>query len=165
MNAQLGNRNNRDRTSASDPLMRWRWTGRLLQSAERSPILAGMARMKAFALICCIVSLFVQSTAYAAAPSQSAMVAGADCAEMMAHAASPSDAMDPSDTPNCCADMALGCLSTMGCVAPLAMTGPDQPAPTPALINPAAYAAQLASRLYGKLIPPELTPPQTSFAM
>jgi len=145
--------------------MRWRWTVSLLQSAKRSPILAGMARLKAFALICCIVSLFVQSTAYAAAPSQSAMVAGANCAEMMAHAASPSDAMTPSDAPNCCADMALGCLGNMGCAAPLTMTGPDQTAPTPALINPAIYTAQLSSRLYGKLIPPELTPPQITFAM
>ncbi len=112
-----------------------------------------------------MVSLFVQSTAYAAAPSQSVMVAGANCAEMMAHAASPSDAMTPSDAPNCCANMALGCLGTMGCITPLAMTGPDQTALTHALINPAIYTAQLASRLYGKLIPPELTPPQTNFAM
>ncbi|MDT8279606.1 MAG: hypothetical protein RQ806_03550 [Erythrobacter sp.] len=61
--------------------------------------------------------------------------------------------------------MALGCLGMVGCVAPLAMTGPDQTAPTHALINPAIYTAQLASRLYGKLIPPELTPPQITFAM
>ncbi|MBU2587814.1 MAG: hypothetical protein KJ872_06830 [Alphaproteobacteria bacterium] len=124
-----------------------------------------MARLKAFALICCIVSLFVQSTAYAAAPSQSVMVAGANCAEMMAHAASPSDAMDPSDTPNCCADMALGCLGMVGCVAPLAMTGPAQPVSTPAPITPAIYAALIASSLYGAPIPPEFPPPQPGLAI
>ncbi|PKP95249.1 MAG: hypothetical protein CVT75_02680 [Alphaproteobacteria bacterium HGW-Alphaproteobacteria-14] len=124
-----------------------------------------MARLKAFALICCFVSLFVQGTAYAAAPSQSAMAAGANCAEMMAQAANPVGAMNPSDTPKCCGDMALGCLGAMGCVAPLTLAGPDQPAPIRALINPAIYKAQLASRLYGKLIPPELTPPQITFTM
>jgi len=124
-----------------------------------------MARFKALALICCIVSLFVQSAAYAAAPSHSAMSVGANCAEMPAHAGSQTGTTAPSDQPGCCADMASGCVGAVGCAAPLAMTGPAQPVSTPAPINPAIYAALVASSLYGAPLPPEFPPPQTGIAM
>ncbi len=116
-----------------------------------------MPMAKAFALMCCVFSLFVQGAAYAAAMPQGAMAADSDCAGMAARAESPRDAG------NCCDDMALDCLVSMGCIAPLAMPEPGAANPV-SLVDASTYTVLITSRLDGKPIPPEFPPPQSIFA-
>ncbi len=122
-----------------------------------------MQIFRSFAVLCCLLSLFVQGAAYAAAAPQAGMTASTDCAEMVSHDAGQSDARNASDTRNPCENMTLGCLVAMGCIAPLVLSEPS--ATDPVLPLPGApFAAALADTLKGQLIRPEFPPPQIVLA-
>lgn len=122
-----------------------------------------MSIFKSFAAICCLVSLFVQGSAYAAAMPQAQMTQTTDCTEMAQHDAEQSDAGNASDTGSPCDNMTLGCLVVMGCISPLVFSEPSAADPA-SPIQGARFAAALADKLTGKLIRPEFPPPQTILA-
>ena len=118
-----------------------------------------MRLFKSFAVICCLLSLFVQGVAYAAAAPQAAKITSIDCAQMASHDAGLDDARNASGIRGPCKNMTLGCLVAMGCIAPLVL--PEPSAAEPVLPVPVApYAAAWADTLKGHLIGPEFPPPQ-----
>lgn len=122
-----------------------------------------MSIFKSFAAICCLVSLFVQGSAYAAAMPQAQMTEATDCTEMTQHDAEQSGIRNASDTGNPCDNMTLSCLVAMGCIAPLVLFEPSAADPA-SPIQGATFADTLTDKLTGKLIQPEFPPPQTVFA-
>ena len=78
-----------------------------------------MSIFKALAVICSLLSLFVQGAAYAAAVPQAEMIQTIDCAEMASHDTSQPEARNAQDTGKLCDNMTLACLVEMGCIAPL----------------------------------------------
>jgi len=115
---------------------------------------------KTLALICSLLSLFVQGSAYAAAMPQGEMTRIMDCAEMVSYDADQIDARKAADTGNPCKKMTLGCLVAMGCLAPLSLSGISAvniSSPVPA----STFSATSADKLHGKVTRPESPPPQT----
>ena len=118
-----------------------------------------MSIFKTLALICSLLSLFVQGAAYAAATPQSETAQAMDCAEMASHDAGQPDARIANDKESPCKNMTLGCLVAMGCIAPLSLSGVSST--TLALPIPAVtFSAAVADELHGKLTLPESPPPQ-----
>lgn len=118
-----------------------------------------MSIFKTLALICSLLSLFVQGAAYAAAMPQGKMTQAMDCAEMVSHDTGQTDIRKATDTGKPCENMTLGCLVAMGCIAPLSLSGVsaiivDSPVPA------STFSAALADELHGKLTRPESPPPQ-----
>ena len=118
-----------------------------------------MSIIKTFAVICSLLSLFVQGAAYAAAMPQDEMIQTVNCEEMASHDASQTDARKAVDTGNPCKNMTLGCLVSMGCIAPL-FVSVDSAITLAPPVPAAIFAAALTDKLHGKLTRPESPPPQ-----
>ncbi len=119
-----------------------------------------MSVTKAFAVMCCVFSLFIQVAAHAATVPQS-LAGGMNCAEMAQ--AMPRHEMieqdGPSDRPGCCPDMALDCLFSMNCLPIMAIAGSN--AQQPATLRFALiYLPVTAETLESQLPSPESPPPQ-----
>ena len=121
-----------------------------------------MSFFKTLALICSLISLFVQGAAYAAAMPRGEMTQTMDCAEMASHDASQPDARKAQDSGNPCKNMTLGCLVAMGCIAPLSLSGTSVITLAPP-VPAATFTAALTETLDGKLTRPESPPPQMMF--
>lgn len=122
-----------------------------------------MPFFKTFAMICSLLSLFVQGAAYAAAMPQSEMTMAIDCAEMAPDDAGQPDARKTQDSGNPCKNTTLGCLVAMGCIAPLSLSGPsaiilDSPVPA------STFSAALVDKLKDHFSRPDLQPPQMIFS-
>lgn len=139
-------------------------TARILDSLLQSSIYGFNARRvnssKAFALICCVFSLFVQVAAHAAAVPQSDPI-NMDCEEM-AHGM-PQYQMSDQDKSfgqqRCCAEMKLDCLVSMNCLPPLALSGAQPEGAAPLAFAP-SYLVIAAASLEGEHARPESPPPQ-----
>jgi len=114
---------------------------------------------KALAVICSLLSLFVQGAAYAAAVPQAEMIQAIDCAEMASHDTSQPEARNAQDTGKPCDNMSLGCLVEMGCISPLSLSGVSAINLAPP-VAVATFLAAFTDRLHGELTPPESPPPQ-----
>lgn len=135
----------------------------MLQAVRYTSTATGMSMAKAFALMCCVFSLFVQVAAHAAAVPQ-AQTGGMDCADMAQgmplHEAADQD--EPTEEPGCCPDMTLGCLVAMNCLSPLAIAGTSAQEPARFRFSP-IYLPMTASILESGVASPESPPPQFSF--
>lgn len=128
-----------------------------LPSCWNRPRIFGMRAFRTLALILIGVGLFVQGAAHASAQPAPAARVASDCGEMTASEQAPAE--DDGGT-DCCADMQLGCLVGMNCIAPLfPPSGPTD-----------GLNAQLSARKYslaavaplGAFAPgPEPPPPQS----
>lgn len=121
-----------------------------------------MLVVRAFALLCCVFSLFVQVAAHAAAIPQP-QAGGMNCAEMTQ--AMPRHQMrdqdEPSGQPGCCPDMTLGCLVAMHCLPTMVIAGLSAPEPAAPRFAP-IYLPITADTLESQPLPPESPPPQAS---
>lgn len=138
--------------------------GSVLQSHIYSFNVRHVNISKAFALICCVFSLFVQVAAHAAAVPQSDPVY-MDCAEMAQampqHQVSDQDM--PSNQEGCCPDMTLECLVSMNCLPPLLPAGSTSHEPSALRFAP-IYLPIAADPLESQLPLLESPPPQSSFS-
>lgn len=119
----------------------------------------GVSLVRAFALVCVCLALFVQSAAQAAAPPPMETTQSVDCSEMDDGMAETMAAERSSDKKPC-DRMTLGCLVAMGCLAPVAV--PDA-TPADFAVSPSPHAPYIAGSsagLHSRPIPPESPPPQ-----
>ena len=118
----------------------------------------GVSIVRAFALVCFCLGLFVQSAAQASAsPSIDSVAAGpyAEMGDGMADMAA-----DQSSDEKPCKRMTLNCLIVMGCLAPLVIPDADIAQRTVLPAPRGAYLAGDLAGLRGKLLAPESPPPQ-----
>lgn len=121
-----------------------------------------MSTTKLLALLCCVLSLFVQVAAHAAAVPQP-RAAGMNCAEMVQGVTQHQmrDQEGPSEEQGCCPDMTLKCLVTMNCLSPLAIAGASAQQLATFRFAP-AYLPITVGTLASDAPPPESPPPQSS---
>ncbi len=125
--------------------------------------------IRALALICFSLGLFVQVAAQAAVP-QIEVAGTSDCAEMVQSTPEhtmPGQVMadkDNADQHGPCREMTLDCLVAMNCLPPLALTGAGLAQTEPLFVAP-QYLSASASRLESQPLPPESPPPQTQLTI
>lgn len=121
----------------------------------------GVSIVRAFALICFFLGLFVQSAAQAAVAPPMETTQAVDCSEM-GDGMAQSMATERTSDEQPCDGMTLDCLIAMGCLAPIAMPDADI-ADLPVLTVPrSAYLPGNLSGLKGRLLTPESPPPQVN---
>lgn len=121
-----------------------------------------MSVVRAFALVCFCLGLFVQSAAQASATPQLEAKQVVHCSEM-GDGMAKGMATDRSSDEKPCDGMTLGCLIAMGCLAPTAVPDADF-AELPVMTTPrSAYLPGNPDGLQGRLLAPESPPPQASF--
>lgn len=126
---------------------------------KRANYRGGVSLVRAFALVCVCLALFVQSAAQAAAAPPMETTQSVDCSEMDDGMAETMAAERSSDKKPC-DRMTLGCLVAMGCLAPVAV--PDA-TPADFAVSPSPHAPYIAGSsagLHSRPIPPESPPPQ-----
>lgn len=119
----------------------------------------GVSLVRAFALVCVCLALFVQSAAQAAAPPPLETTQSVDCSEMDDGMAE-SMATERSSDKKPCDRMTLGCLLAMGCIAPMAIPDAASGGATVLLLQHAPHIAGTSAGLHSRPLPPESPPPQ-----
>ena len=115
--------------------------------------------MRAFRVLAVVligVGLIIQGTAYAATPPPTQEVPSSHCAEMAPSSQSPTE--DAGD--RCCGDMQMGCLVSMGCIAPFVPPAGDADA-SPGQLGANSYSVIAAVATAAFVPGPEPPPPQT----